>query len=372
MASDEFFSNEGGQIALQFDGSTASTLSHRFLWNPAAIDQLLADETVTSLSTAGTVLWTLADHLGTIQDLASHNSSTHATTIDNHRTYDSYGNVASETNSAVDEIFGFTGRLLDDQTGLQNNLNRWFDSDTGLWLTDDPIGFRGDSSNPVRYAGNDPVRRTDPTGEDWLDTTANFCAGWGDTLSLNTTNWIRSKIGINDGIDHQGTAYRVGVVTGAAHIAALGAAAGASALAARAGAGGGGGLLHLTSSGGRAGIGATGQIIGKHGIFALPESVAAQGAVLRMIRSGLPLSRVAQSVRIPQAANCLFRRPMPIGPYSLWKYVAGVRFAPPGSINVVTGAFTPVSSLVGPSALIYRTDGAIYAVSGGVIYALSE
>jgi RHS repeat-associated protein len=163
-ATDEFFSNQGGQITLQFGGSTASNLSHRFVWNPAAIDQLLADETVTSLSTAGTVLYPLADHLGTVQDLASHNSSTHATSIDNHRTYDTYGNVASETNSAVDEIFGFTGRLLDDATGEQWNLNRWYDPQTGRWTSEDPVSFFGDPSNLYRYGNDNPVSATDPDG----------------------------------------------------------------------------------------------------------------------------------------------------------------------------------------------------------------
>jgi hypothetical protein len=68
---------------LQFNGSQASNLSHRYFWNPAAVDQLLADETVTSLSSAGSVVYPLADHLGTIRDLATHDSTTHTTTVAN-------------------------------------------------------------------------------------------------------------------------------------------------------------------------------------------------------------------------------------------------------------------------------------------------
>jgi hypothetical protein len=45
---DTYFSHLDGQIVAQFDGDDESDLSHRYLWNPAAIDQLLADETVTS------------------------------------------------------------------------------------------------------------------------------------------------------------------------------------------------------------------------------------------------------------------------------------------------------------------------------------
>jgi len=163
-ATTTFYSYQGGQVALQFDGSAAADLSHRNLWNPAAVDQLFADERVSSLSSAGDVLWTLADHLGTIRDLAAHNASTRATTIENHRVYDSFGNLTSETNAAIDEIFGFTGRQLDEATGLQNNLNRWYDAKTGRWTSEDPIGFAGEDSNLQRYAGNTPINATDPQG----------------------------------------------------------------------------------------------------------------------------------------------------------------------------------------------------------------
>jgi RHS repeat-associated protein len=162
---DTFFSHQDGQIVLQFGNNDA--LSHRYFWNPVAIDQLLADETVTNPALAGAVLWPLADHLGTIRDLASYNSTTNATTIENHRVYDSFGNLVSETNAAVDELFGYTGRLFDEATGLQNNLHRWYDAKTGRWTSEDPIGFLGGDENLYRYVGNQPVNRTDPTGLWW-------------------------------------------------------------------------------------------------------------------------------------------------------------------------------------------------------------
>lgn len=158
-----FYSHEGGQIALQFDSATATYPSHRFFWNPAAVDQLLADETVTS-SSAGTIKWPLADQVGTIRDIASHNSSTHATTIDNHRYYDSFGNLVDESNTAVDMLFGYTGRLWDEASQLQNNLNRWYDPKAGRWISEDPVGFFGGDSNLSRYVGNSPVVATDPLG----------------------------------------------------------------------------------------------------------------------------------------------------------------------------------------------------------------
>jgi hypothetical protein len=100
-STDTFYSHLNGQIALQFDGDAASDLTHRYFWG-AAVDQLLADEQVSSLSSAGSILWPLADQVGTIRDLATHNDSTDATTIVNHRVYDAFGNLTSETNSSID------------------------------------------------------------------------------------------------------------------------------------------------------------------------------------------------------------------------------------------------------------------------------
>jgi hypothetical protein len=75
-----YYSWEGGQIVLQFDGTGASDLSHRYVWGPA-VDQLLADEQVTSPTSPGSVLWPLADHLGTIRDLATYNAATSTTVL---------------------------------------------------------------------------------------------------------------------------------------------------------------------------------------------------------------------------------------------------------------------------------------------------
>ena len=106
----------------------------------------------------------MTDHEGSIRDLATYDSQNDITTVANHRIYDSYGNLTSETNSAVDCLFGYTGRLHDSATGLQNNLNRWYDSSTGRWLSRDPVGFNAGDSNLYRYCSNDPLDYTDPTG----------------------------------------------------------------------------------------------------------------------------------------------------------------------------------------------------------------
>ncbi len=59
---------------------------------------------------------------------------------------------------------GVVARPFDAATGLQNNLNRWYDPATGRWLSEDPIGFEGGDANLYRYVENLPTVHIDPTG----------------------------------------------------------------------------------------------------------------------------------------------------------------------------------------------------------------
>ncbi len=163
IAADRFFAYHDGQISLQFDGTAASDLSHRYLWGPGT-DQLIADEVVSSLAAEGDVHWALSDNLGSVRDIVEYDDVADQTTNINHLTYDSFGNLRQQTNAAVDMLFGYTGRPFDKETGLQNNLHRWYDPAVGRWTSEDPIGFEGGDANLVRYVGNKPTSFTDPAG----------------------------------------------------------------------------------------------------------------------------------------------------------------------------------------------------------------
>ena len=82
----------------------------------------------------------------------------------NHRVFDAYGQMTSQTNAAVDFLFGFTGRPFDEATGLQNNWNRWHEPAVGRWLSQDPLGLRAGDTNENRYVGNGTTKLTDPSG----------------------------------------------------------------------------------------------------------------------------------------------------------------------------------------------------------------
>ena len=149
-----------GQIILQLDDS--GRVTNRYLWGPA-VDQILADEQLEPDGTT-TVLWTLTDHLNTVRDLALHDPATGATTIVNHLVYDAFGRTTHQTDPTLAPLFTFTARPLDPATGLQNNLNRWYDAQVGRWVSEDPIGFAAADANLYRYCGNTPTNLTDPLG----------------------------------------------------------------------------------------------------------------------------------------------------------------------------------------------------------------
>ena len=148
-------------LALSSLNSTAIT--NRYLWGPG-VDFLLADEQLTTTSApgqplaAGNTLWPLGDHLGTLRDLADFTGGSF--TITNHRVFDTFGRLLSETNSSVDSHFAFTGKFFEDlgdtdpTTSLSHHWNRWYDPQSGKWMSEDPIGFAGGDANLGRYVGN--------------------------------------------------------------------------------------------------------------------------------------------------------------------------------------------------------------------------
>lgn len=173
-----FYFYDQGQVALEFYQTGSGSLdeddlSHRYLWGPA-VDQLLSDEQVdwSDSDADGEVLWALTDHLGSVRDVVDSNGDLRI-----HRAFDAFGNVTNETHydtsgtpvtsgqsGYVDIDFAFTGRYFDEDTGLQNNLNRWYDPLIGRWISEDPIGFEAGDPNLYRYVWNAPTRFIDPSG----------------------------------------------------------------------------------------------------------------------------------------------------------------------------------------------------------------
>ena len=75
-----------------------------------------------------------------------------------------YASSANFDPTVTKHVFGFTGRMFDTATGLQNNLHRWYDAGVGRWLSQDPIGFAAGDANLYRYVGNGVTIWIDPNG----------------------------------------------------------------------------------------------------------------------------------------------------------------------------------------------------------------
>jgi RHS repeat-associated protein len=201
-------------IALVFD--EAGNETHRYLHGPQ-IDQILAAETNDQTQ------WALSDHQGSIRDVITNDG-----TVLNHITYDSYGNVTSETNPTFDFRFGYTGRERDEETGMHYYRARYFDPAIGTFISEDPLGFAAGDANIYRYVFNSPTNFTDPTGQnafndflanphvyDTLNRADQFVAGFGSAATFGATDSLRSTIyGEQATRNHGGGWYTAGSMAG--------------------------------------------------------------------------------------------------------------------------------------------------------------
>jgi RHS repeat-associated protein len=104
--------------------------------------------------------------------------------------------AASADKPTIQSNLRLPGQIEDQETGLHYNYRRYYDPQTGRYVTQDPIGLEG-GINLYRYANADPVNLTDPTGE-ILPQAAAFAACMGacalETAAENfvtgeCTNW---------------------------------------------------------------------------------------------------------------------------------------------------------------------------------------
>jgi len=166
---------------LYAEGDTPLAVSRYLLWD--------GDALIAQLTPNGQREVDYAYLPGTIDHPVAHTlGATTPTTVRYHEV-DALGNVIGTSQSGVvsqndsydawgnNSVGGnFDSHLLwkglywnDSTTGLYYVRNRWYDSEAGRFVSEDPAGFAG-GANLYAFAGNDPVNGKDPSGLDaYLD-----------------------------------------------------------------------------------------------------------------------------------------------------------------------------------------------------------
>ena len=108
---------------------------------------------------SGTKYYLHYDQVGTLKAISDINGNIVKT-----MTYDTFGNVLTDSNPSLSVPFGFAGGLYDQDTKLTRFGYRDYDSYTSKWTAKDPIGFQGGDSNLYGYVLGDPVNFVDPLG----------------------------------------------------------------------------------------------------------------------------------------------------------------------------------------------------------------
>jgi RHS repeat-associated protein len=80
--------------------------------------------------------------------------------------YDGFGKatVSTSAEGGVMNNLRYPGQYFDAETGLHYNDRRYYEPETGRYITRDPIGFAG-GMNLYAYAAHSPTNLIDPTGE---------------------------------------------------------------------------------------------------------------------------------------------------------------------------------------------------------------
>jgi RHS repeat-associated protein len=103
------------------------------------------------------VYYVISDHLGTPQQIVDSSG-----TVVWKAAFLPFGKAQILTQTITNNI-RFPGQYFDAETGLHYNWNRYYDPDTGRYLTPDPIGLDG-GLNLYAYVAGDPVNWFDFNG----------------------------------------------------------------------------------------------------------------------------------------------------------------------------------------------------------------
>jgi RHS repeat-associated protein len=148
---------DGDQLIAEYDGS--GNLTKKFIYGPGI------DEPVCVIASDSEAIYFYHfDGLSSVSEITNAGGNV----VEKYE-YDAYGKTTIKdssdnvlTQSAIGNRFGFTGRELDNKTGLYYYRARYYSPELGRFLQTDPLGI--DDENTYTYCYNDSVNYTDPYG----------------------------------------------------------------------------------------------------------------------------------------------------------------------------------------------------------------
>jgi RHS repeat-associated protein len=140
---------DGNNLMEELDGSGNVLARHTQSTN--------IDEPLSALR-GGTTSYYQADGLGSVTSL-----STGAGALANTYSYDSFGKLTASTGTLTNP-FQYTGREFDTETGIYYYRMRYYDSNSGRFVSEDPAAFDLQWPNLYLYVKNSPTGLIDPFG----------------------------------------------------------------------------------------------------------------------------------------------------------------------------------------------------------------
>ena len=118
-----------------------------------------------------------------------------AGTILTRQKMDEFGNLECDVFGSKNEV-DYTGKKKDRVTGLIYFNQRYYDSEIGRFISQDP---KAQGLNLYAYCGNDPLGNVDPDGEFFAELFTAFCPGLGTLLGAALDGGLLSAA-INGGV----------------------------------------------------------------------------------------------------------------------------------------------------------------------------
>jgi RHS repeat-associated protein len=154
LVDEERYVYDGDTLLLVLDGAGAVKTRQVVVGGMAVAQQRAGEE----------LEWLVTDRLGSTRQLVAADGTVVAS-----YNHDAYGNLAAGSGDPTLTFSGWTGLVFDAETGNYYAWNRYYDPQSGEWLSDDPIGFAAGTANLGEYVGNGPTNGVDPTGLEGFD-----------------------------------------------------------------------------------------------------------------------------------------------------------------------------------------------------------